>query len=376
MTARKIRSSWWVDFRHDRVRIRKRSPDNSRAGAAAYEALLRRRLALGESLTLPRAERPTVFREFAWEWFETWVKTNNKYSEVVRKRNVLRARLIPFFGNIAVDQIGTHHVEVYKAKAKTEGLQHVTINNHLTVLSGCLRHAQECYDLTRMPKIKWLKMPPPRNEFLSPEEASLLLANASGVWRDVFLMALKTGLRFGELKALRWTDINWATCSLTVRQSWSMAKKGPDTPKSNRERTVPLVADVIEMLASRERQSDFVFVDERGKGFSPARLNRELGRTCDRAGIRRITSHKLRHTFASHLAAAGASMKAIQELLGHSDLRLTMRYAHLAYSSLKTTIGLLEARFPSTFGQPVGNGHHAVTRDTDPHLGADSEKGP
>jgi hypothetical protein len=69
-------------------------------------------------------------------------------------------------------------------------------------------------------------------------------------------------------------------------------------------------------------------------------------------------------------------MKAIQELLGHSDLRLTMRYAHLAYSSLKTTIGLLEARFPSTFGQPVGNGHHAVTRDTDPHLGADSEKGP
>ena len=353
MAVRKIRNSWWVDFRHDHVRIRKKSPENSRAGAAAYEALLRRKLALGEPLT--HADGPKTFRDFAWAWFETWVKNNNKYSEVVRKQYILRTRLIPFFGGLTVDKIGTHHVEVYKAKRKSEGLQHVTINNHLTVLSGCLRHAQERYELARMPKIKWLKTPPPRSDFLSPEEADRLLTNSSGIWREVFLMALKTGLRFGELKALSWADINWANRSVTVRQSWSMAKKGVDTPKNNRERTVPLVAEVSDMLVRKERRSPFVFVDEHGASFSFTQLNRELRNACDRAGIRRITSHKLRHTFASHLAAAGASMKAIQELLGHSDLKVTMRYAHLSHSNLKATIDLIERRSPSAFGQPVGN---------------------
>jgi len=133
-----------------------------------------------------------------------------------------------------------------------------------------------------------------------------------------------------------------------------MAKNGLDTPKSNRERTVPLVAEVTDMLARKERRAPFVFVDERGRSFSPTQLNRALRNACDRARIRQITSHKLRHTFASHLAAAGASMKAIQELLGHSDLKVTMRYAHLSHSSLEATIGLLE-RSSSASGQPAGN---------------------
>jgi integrase len=354
MATRRLRNSWWVDFRHEHIRVRKKSPENSRAGAAAYEALLRRKLALGEPLSLSLAERPRLFRDFAQEWFETWVKNNNKYSEVVRKRYTLRARLIPFFGDIPVDQIETHHVESYKAQTRREGLENQTINNHLTVLSGCLRSAQDRYDLPKPPKIKFLKTRPARTDFLSPEETDRLLANSCGVWREVFLMALKTGLRFGELKALSWADINWANRSVTIRHSWSMAKKGLDTPKNNRERTVPLVAEVTDMLLRKPRRGPFVFVDAHGRSFSPARLNRALRNACARAGIRGITSHKLRHTFASHLAAAGASMKAIQELLGHSDLKVTMRYAHLSHSSLTATIGLLE-HSSSTFGQPVGN---------------------
>lgn len=358
MAVRKLRHSWWIDFRHGHVRFRKKSPDNSRAGAAAYEALLRRKLALGEPLNLSYPDRPTLFRDVAQEWFDTYVKNNNKHSEVVRKHYVLRSRLIPFFGDISVDKIETHHVETYKAQKKQAGWQNQTINNHLTVLSGCLRNAQERYDLARMPKIRLLQTPPPRTDFLSPEEADLLLANSSGIWRDVFLMALRTGLRFGELKALSWADINWANSSVTVRHSWSMARRGIDTPKSNRERTVPLVAEVIDMLALKERRLPFVFIDERGRSFTPTRLNRELRNACGRAGVREITCHTLRHTFASHLVAAGASMKAIQELLGHSNLRITERYAHLSHSSLKATVQLLEARSPSSFGQPVGNREH------------------
>ena len=108
------------------------------------------------------------------------------------------------------------------------------------------------------------------------------------------------------------------------------------------------------MLARKRPRGPFVFSDDRGLSFSRIGLDRELRKACGAAGIRRITCHTLRHTFASHLAAAGASMKAIQELLGHSNLRVTMRYAHLSYSSLSDTIRLLERR-PSTFGQRAGN---------------------
>ena len=335
------------------------SPDNSRAGAQAYEALLRRKLALGESLGVSQSTRPMNFRDFAWEWFETYVKSNNKYSEIARKRCLLQSTLIPFFGDTPVDRVEPHQIEAYKAKKKSEGWQNQTINNHLTVLSGCLRSAQERYDSARIPKIKFLKTPPPRTDFLSLDETELLLAHSSGLWREIFLMALKTGLRFGELKGLSWADINWANSSLTVRQSWSMAKKGLDTPKSNRERIVPLTTEVRDMLTRKERRASFVFIDDRGRSFSPNGLNRELRKACDAAGIRRITCHTLRHTFASHLASAGASMKAIQELLGHSNMRVTMRYAHLSQSSLTETIRLLEPGCPSEFGQPAGNGHMA-----------------
>jgi len=291
MAVRKIRSSWWVDFRHDHVRLRKRSPDNSRAGAAAYEALLRRKLALGEPLARLYSDRPKPFREFAWDWFDTYVKTNNKHSEVVRKRYVLQASLIPFFGDTPVDKVETHRVEAFKAKKKSEGRQNQTINNHLTVLSGCLRNAQERYDLAVLPKIKLLKTPPPRTDFLSPAETERLLAHSSGLWREVFLTALKTGLRLGELKGLSWADINLKNGSLTVRQSWSLAKKGLDTPKSNRERTIPLTDEVRKMLARKQPRGPFVFSDDRGVSFSRTGLSRELSKACDAAGIRRVTCH-------------------------------------------------------------------------------------
>ncbi|MBU1085003.1 hypothetical protein KKB06_01500, partial [Patescibacteria group bacterium] len=77
MSTRKIRNSWWIDFRFNRERHRKKSPDNSRAGAEAYEAVMRQKLAIGESLVNPdkkKKEQKQQFKEFAWEWFKTYVK--------------------------------------------------------------------------------------------------------------------------------------------------------------------------------------------------------------------------------------------------------------------------------------------------------------
>src|SRR5882672_680229 len=80
MAVRKIKNSWWVDFRHANVRYRKKGPENSKSGAEAYEALLRNKLARGEPLLFAapdekKDDRHQKFKDFAWHWYDTYVKT-------------------------------------------------------------------------------------------------------------------------------------------------------------------------------------------------------------------------------------------------------------------------------------------------------------
>lgn len=367
MAVRNIRNSWRVDFCHNYIRYRRRSPDNSKAGAQAYEAVLRQKLARGESIAIVKPdkhkkEREQKFKEFTRKWFEIYVQNNNKHSEISRKKYTLQKHLVPFFGGTRIDKITTLQVEQYKSRKIGEGLAKKTINNHLTVLGSCLNTARDWLELTKMPKMKKLKAPPPETVFLSHEECGRLLANTSGVWQDIILTALKTGLRLGELNALKWSDINWDNKTLTVRHSWCEYKKGLVTPKSNRERHIPLTDELYERLLKRRRAAGFIFVDERNQRFNSKTLNQKIISTCKRADIKEITCHTFRHTFASHLAMAGASLKAIQELLGHSNIQTTMRYAHLTSSSLKETVSLLE---PNK-GMPRYFRHYVVTTEEEP----------
>jgi hypothetical protein len=88
-----IKNSWWVDFRANHTRYRKRSPENTRAGAQAYEALLRQKLARGESIATGPLKDPTL-AEFAAKWFEDYVRPNNKYSEQLSKKYILSSSLL------------------------------------------------------------------------------------------------------------------------------------------------------------------------------------------------------------------------------------------------------------------------------------------
>lgn len=360
MAVRKINNSWWVDFRHNYIRHRKRSPDNSKAGAEAYEAVLRQKLARGETLNREdsdQQEREQKFEAFAWKWFETYVRTNNKASEINHKKCALRAHLVPFFGAIPLNKIQTLHIEEYKAKKTKEGLANKTVNNHLATLSSCLHTAQDWVNLKNLPKIKKLKLPPDNFDFLSLEESEQLLAHAHGMGREIILMALKTGLRRGELQGLTWPDINLNNKTLTVRHSWCDIKKGLVAPKSNKTRHIPLVYELREALLQKKLSSGYVFPDENGQRIDGRLINQELRNACSKAGLRKITCHNLRHTFASHLVMKGAPLKAVQELMGHADIKTTMRYAHLTPSTLNAAIELLEpsARPPENFGQYMVN---------------------
>lgn len=166
----------------------------------------------------------------------------------------------------------------------------------------------------------------------------------SGIWFDIVYVALKTGLRRGELQGLRWQDINFENKSLTVRHSWCSVKYALLAPKGNRTRTIPLSHDVVELLRRRKESEGLVF-KVNGTVFQPVTLGKQLALACERAGLRKVTLHVLRHSYASHLAMKGVPIAVIQQLLGHTDIKVTMRYAHLSQANLNDVVQHLQHPF-------------------------------
>jgi len=367
MAVRIIKKSWWVDFRFGHTRYRKRSPENTRAGAQAYEAVLRQKLARGEALKnegTDASENP-LFSSFAERWFNDYVNVNNKPATRTSKMYILSAALVPFFGRQRLADIALRDIDRFKARQIETGITNATINERLATLRTCLKTAHAWGVLADSPPIiKPLKARPRHTDFLSEEEARLLLGHTNGLVRELILTTLRTGMRQGELKALQWTSIDWQNRSMTIMHSLCDQTRALDSPKGNRERHIPLDAEVYAILFARRRRQGFVFTDLRGKPFRWTSLNCILARACASAGLRRITWHVLRHTFATQLSMQGVPLNTVQTLLGHSDIATTMRYAHVAPSSLRSAIELLDpgnATAPVA-GQPVVNRWIAMQR--------------
>lgn len=345
MAIRKRGKVYWVDFSFDRIRIRKRSPDNTYKGAQAYELLLRQRLSRGEPLHTSSAKIDAyTFKELALKWLALYVKSNNKPSEYMNRKTILNGNLIPYFGRKPIGEIDSELIEKYKQYLlEQRKLSPKSVNNYLCILSRCLKSAEEWNILKEVPRFKLLKVPPQKYDFLTEQETDVLLQNSNGTWYDMILLAVKTGLRFGELIALKWSDIQFEHKLLTVHSNIVRGIEG--SPKNNRTRIIPLTGNIIEMLQNKEQDNLYVFHDEQGKPFRYNVCRFKLREICVLSGMRIITWHVLRHTFATQLSAKNISIVVIQELMGHSDIKTTRRYTHPNLTVLQNAINVLEPVF-------------------------------
>lgn len=367
MATRKIRAAWWVDFRWDRTRYRKRSPVNTRAGAVQYEQQLRERLAKGEPLELPHslasrsgAEDSLTYAQFAREWFTTYVTTNNKPSEQRSKATILRAHLVPAFGELKLSEITTPCIEQFKARqlsSKTRGKK--TVNNQLAVLSKSLRCAALWGLLEKVPNVQLLRVGVQPFRFLSPEECHRLLAcDVDSQWNLMVRVALRTGMRRGELRALHWSDIDFKRNRISV--SKSVSGSVITESKTYQTRAIPLAADIAERLRARVRSQGLVFPNDHDGVLTEWQVEDAIRRLAAQARLQKCRWHTLRHTFGTLLAMSGVSLHVIRELLGHSTLAMTLRYVHVVPSALDDAIHRLEASTNNSYGvpesgQPVGN---------------------
>lgn len=357
MSIYKRYNKYWINLGFGRLRYRKVSPDNSYAGAKAYEALLRQKLARGESIEdSKKAEDGTpLFLEFVDRWYKTYVMTNNKPSEQTQKECMIKKHLKPYFGKMALNKISALQIEEFKSKKQFSGLCNKSINNLLGILGKCLRTAQEWEIIDKVPKIKPLKVAPQEVKYLNEKEYSHLLAKANdgSILYEMLLFSLRTGVRIGELIALEWPDVNFNDGTITIRRNIVNGIIG--SPKNNKFRSIYLARDILDRLLLRRENYGIIFPNSNGEHFSRFTCRDYLDRMCLKAGVKRISWHALRHSFASQLATNGVSLKTIQELLGHSDLKMVQRYAHLEPITLREAIKTLEPK------QEINFRHNSVT---------------
>jgi len=326
-------------------RVRRVAPIQNRRAAEQYEQDLKAEMLAGPK-PAPPAEVP-LFRDFAKSFMATYAPANNKPSEVSTKQGVLDNHLLPEFGHLRLDAIRMEQIEAFKKTKLDEKLAKKTVNNYLTILRRILVVAAEWGKLASVPHVKWLKAPEPEFDFLDFDEARRLLAAVDSQWQVMITIALRCGLRQGELLGLRWEDIDLVSGRLMVRQSIVRGVVG--TPKSGKKREVPLSDEALAALKShRHLRGELVFCAADGKPLTKGDCKWPLWNACKRAGLRRVGWHVLRHTFASHLAMRGVPLKAIQELLGHATIEMTMRYAHLSPDVRRDAVRLLDGHGQGT----------------------------
>jgi integrase len=273
-----------------------------------------------------------------------------KYSSKKHYEYIVNVHLIPAFGDMQLRLISREFIQGFLSGKLRSGLSWKTVK-HIRTTFGTVLAAAEMQGLTPSNPARQTKLPrrgpvaekPP----IAPEKIRQLLEALPEPSRSLAWLLVLTGLRVGELLALRWRDIDLALGSLRVRQTVYEGRF--DDPKTRRsKRTVPLGAKGIEVLSAFKPQcidpEALVFATRRGTPFSRRNLlNRQLAPTCEKLGIEGVTWHWLRHANATLLDAVGTPLGTVQALLGHSSAEVTREiYLHSVPADARSAVEKVE----------------------------------
>jgi integrase len=284
--------------------------------------------------TLPGMVRTgATFADAAAEWIR-YVEHDRmrKPSTVSAYRSLLRSQILPVFGELSIESITPAMIERWIVSVDRTPATRVKA---LAMVGGIFKRARKVWGLKANP-VDDVEKPPLRSsgniEVFSPEEVWALVRAAAGEQdAAIFLTAAFTGLRRGELLALRWRDVDLAGSVIRVRASYHEGVLS--TPKSGKVRSVPMAPDVAAALArlgdrgEAVGDDDLVFFGEAGGYVDGSALRRRYDAAIKRAGVRTLRFHDLRHTFGTRMIAK-ADIRRVQEWMGHADVQTTMKYLH------------------------------------------------
>jgi len=282
--------------------------------------------------------KQTRFSEFAQKWLDDYAKINVRPITFISYEGIIRLHLNPDLGHKWLEKVTAGDIQqIISRKISKEGLSPKTAINIIVVIKEMLDHAVAWGYLYRNParNVKRPRVEEKEMDFMTPEEIRLFLRNVSEEYHAFFLTAILTGMRRGEIVGLKWTDINWNSSEIVVRRALYKGEfSNPKTRHANRRILMsPMLHHAMEQhrLLGRRSEHNLIFCNREGNPIDANNMvKREFYPALERAGIRRIRFHDLRHTYASLLIAQGENIKFIQSQLGHSSAKTTLdRYGHL-----------------------------------------------
>jgi integrase len=249
----------------------------------------------------------------------------------------LSARLIPRFGHLKTSALHRNAVQDLVDEMLAEGLAPSTVRNAILPLRAIYRRLLSRSEVSVNPTLG-LSLPAirdSRDRVARPGEARALLEALPQADRSAWATVFYAGLRRGELRALRWCDVDFEAGLIRVERGWD-PKEGPIEPKSRAgKRRVPLAKPLRSHLAAHRLRAggapeDLVFRGRGGKPLAPDALIERARKAWRVAGLKPIGLHECRHTYAAFMIAAGVNAKALSTYMGHSTITMTLdRYGHL-----------------------------------------------
>ncbi|MFF3319346.1 tyrosine-type recombinase/integrase [Streptomyces sp. NPDC003035] len=342
-------------------------PDGTRARKFAYgqtwaECDAKRRTLLDKAANgIPVPTRSAKLSEWLPYWLDNVVKPRRKLSTYDKYEAHVRLYLVPMVGSKRLESLGVADVRRFlvqlekKTTAATAKESHRVLRTALTAACREELITRNVATLVEPPRAKARELSP----WSLDETLDFLAAARRDPLYAAFVLAIAMGLRRGELVGLRWTDIDLDKRVLYVRQQ-TQRRRGvlyDDDPKGRRRRAVPLPAMCIAPLRwHRMRQSDqrakagekwqdggYVFTTSTGRPVEPRNVYRSFTRVAASAGLRVIRLHDARHGCATLLTAAGVAPRVVMEILGHSQISITMDvYTHVVQDTQREAISHMD----------------------------------
>lgn len=304
------------------------------------------------------------FQEFAEAWLINTLRNKLKPTSYMRKEVTLNNQVYPLIGGIPIDQITHNDVQNMVNQLHNSGLSYSTVKKAYEAVNGCLREFRVKTGSAFNP-CEGITLPVTAEKsvadiiFFNEDQRTLIKEEAvrkyktgKSVYRlgHVIIVLMYTGLRIGELLALKWDDVDFTEKTITIDKNAVVSKvtdgeeshyvliNQQSTKTKSGRRIIPLsdiAAQSLQEIFKITGENEFVVSSATGKQITPRNINRMFHSVLLQTGIAKSTGdlcgvHTLRHTFASMLFMNGCEIKIVSELLGHADTKITENiYIHL-----------------------------------------------